>query len=115
MRRTCPSVLPERRRQQPHSRGSSYQRERRQGDFHGPGRGSLAYNHIELIIFHGWIERLFYHSVQAMDLIDEEDVPRFQARQDGRQVPGPFQHRARRSLDIHPKLGGDDIGQLRFS
>ena len=49
--------------------------------------------------------------VKAMDLVDEEDVARLEAGQDGGQVAGFFDNRPRGDPDVGAHLVGDDIGQ----
>ena len=46
-----------------------------------------------------------------MDLVDEQHVPRLQVGQNGREVPGPLDHRARRGTEPHPQLAADDLRQ----
>jgi hypothetical protein len=46
-----------------------------------------------------------------VDLVHEEDVPRLQVRQDGREVAGPLQHGAGGRAEPDPELAGDDLGE----
>ena len=50
-----------------------------------------------------------------MDLIDEEHFAFAQIREDGRQVPLPFQGRAARDPDIDIQFIGNDIGKGRLA
>ena len=49
--------------------------------------------------------------VEAVNLVDEQDIAGLQAGEDRRQVAGPLDHRAGGHLDAGPHLVGDDIGQ----
>ncbi len=63
------------------------------------------------MVFHGRIEDLLHRRRQAMDLVDEQDVPRLEVGEDGGQVARLGQHRAGGRAEIHPELAGDDLGQ----
>ena len=43
-----------------------------------------------------------------MDLVDEQDVARFEVRQQRRQVSGPFDHGATGGAELGAELGGND-------
>ena len=46
-----------------------------------------------------------------MDLVDEEHIVRLQVGEQGSEIAGLLQHRARGGLDVDPHLVGDDVGQ----
>ncbi len=46
-----------------------------------------------------------------MDLVDEQDVVRFQIGQDRRQVARALEHRARRLAQVDAHLARNDVGQ----
>jgi len=48
---------------------------------------------------------------EPVDLVDEQDVVLFQVGENGRQIAGALDDRTRGGLDVHPHLGGDDVGQ----
>ena len=73
------------------------------------GAGALADNDVELIILHGRIQHLLYDPVQTMDLVDEQNIPVLEIREDGGQITGAFENRAGRGLDFHTKLVSDDV------
>jgi len=50
-----------------------------------------------------------------VDLVDEQHVPLAQVGEDGRQVAGAFDGRARGDLDVHPHFVGDDVSQSRLA
>jgi hypothetical protein len=81
---------------------------------YGPGTGSLAYDEIQLEVFHGRIEDFFYHVVQAVNLVNEKNIARFQVSKDGGEVPGTFQHRSRGCPDVNVEFLGNDIGNGGF-
>jgi len=63
------------------------------------------------MVLHGRIEDFLHIGGQAMDFIDEQNVPWFQIGQYGRQVSGLGQDRPRGGAEIHPQLPGDNLGQ----
>ena len=49
--------------------------------------------------------------VEAVDLVDEQDVALFKVGQDRGEVAGPFDGRAARRVQVDAQLAGDDVGQ----
>jgi hypothetical protein len=49
--------------------------------------------------------------IEAMDLVDEQNVARLQTGENGGEIAWAFYHRAGRDLDACSHLIGDDIGQ----
>jgi hypothetical protein len=44
-----------------------------------------------------------------MDLVDEQNIPVLEIREDGGQITGAFENRSGRGLDFHTKLVSDDV------
>ena len=61
----------------------------------GAGARALAEHDVELEVLHGRVEDLLHGPAQPVDLVDEEHVAFGQVGEDGRQVAGPHQGRAR--------------------
>src|SRR6185503_9654568 len=59
-------------------------------------------------ILDGRIEILLNHGIHAMDLVDEEDRPLLEVRQQPGQIAPPLEHRAGRLRHGHAHLGGKD-------
>jgi hypothetical protein len=95
--------------------GRADQRERRQIELDRARRRTLADHDVDLEVFQRRIEDLFDDRRQAVDLVDEQHVVRFEIGQDGRQVAGPFEHRARGRAQVDAHLGGDDVRQRRLA
>ena len=77
-------AVAQRRRQQPGAGGGADQGEGRQVDAHRARRRPLADHQVELEILHRRIEDLLDRRLQAVDLVDEQDVVRLQVGQDAR-------------------------------
>ena len=60
-------------------------------------------------------EDLLDGTVEAMDLIDEQDVAIIERREDRGEVAGAFDGRAGCVPDIHAELTGDDRGERRLA
>jgi len=69
------------RGQQPGPRGCADQRERRQIELDGARSGALADHDVQLIILQRRVEDFFDDRTQAVDLVDEQDVARFEIGQ----------------------------------
>src|SRR5439155_1362133 len=52
---------------------------------------------------------------EPVDLVDEQDVPGLEAREDAHEGVTPLEGRARRALDLTPHLVGEDQRQRRLS
>src|SRR3990172_5384039 len=79
------------------------------------GAGSLADDDVELIILHGGIQDLLHDPVQTMDLVDEQNVPILEIREDGGQITGALENRTGGGLDFHTELVSDDVRKRGFS
>src|SRR5205823_14040816 len=66
-------------------------------------------------VLHRRVERLLDEAVETVDLIDEEDVARLEARQGRGEVPRNRDRRTGRDFDIGVHLVGDDRGQSRLA
>ena len=73
--------------------------------------GPLANEDVQLEVLHGRIEDLLDRPVEAVDLIDEEDVTLLQVGEEGGQIAGPHQDRARGDAQADAHLRGHDAGQ----
>ena len=69
-----PEPVAERRRQEPRAGRGADERERREVERQGPRRGALAEDDVEPEVLESRVEDLLRGAVQAMDLVDEEDV-----------------------------------------
>ena len=62
-----------------------------------PGARPLADDDVQAEVLHGRVEDLLDRGLEAVDLVDEQDLLRLQVGQDGREVAGPLDDRARPS------------------
>ena len=79
------------------------------------GGRPLADDDVQAEILHGRIHDLLDRGLEAVDLIDEQDLLGLEVGQDGRQVPGPLDDRTGRGLDADAQLLGQEIGQARLA
>ncbi len=70
---------------------------------------SLADDDVQREIFHRRVEHFFHGAAQAMHFVDEEDVALAQIGEDGRQVAGALDGRARRDLEPRAHLHAQDM------
>ena len=89
--------------------------ERLEAEPERPGRRTLADHDVEGVVLHRRVEDLLDRAVEAVDLVDEQDVALLERGQDRGQVAGPLDRRARGVLDVHAELAGDDRGQGRLA
>ena len=87
------------------------QRERRQRETDRRRCRALADDDVELEVLHRRVQDLFDDPRQPMDLVDEQHVAVAELGEDGRQVAGAFERRARGDVHVHAHLDGDDAGQ----
>ena len=73
--------------------------------------GALTDDDVELEILHRGIEDLFDVRLQAMNLVDEQDVAEFQIREDRGQVAFELDQRAGGCPKVSPHFVRDDRGQ----
>ena len=103
-----PEPVAERPADPPGARGCAHDRERTQREAEAPRARPLADHHVEGEVLHRGIEDLLHRPVEAVDLVDEEDVPVVERRQDRREVPCPLDGRAGRIPDIDAEFPRDD-------
>ena len=91
--------------------GGADQGERRHRQPDARCRRPLAHHDVELEVLHRRVQDLLHRSRQAVDLVDEEDITLFELGEDGCQIAGALECRARCDVEVDPHLGGDDAGQ----
>ncbi len=110
-----PEAIAQRAADPPGARRRADDGERLEGEAERARRGPLADHHVEGVVLHRRVEDLLDRPVEAVDLVDEQDVPLVERGQDRGQVPGPLDRRARRVADVDPELAGDDRGEGRLA
>ena len=93
------------------ARGRAHQRERRQVELDRARRRALADHDVDLVILQRGIEYLLHHRRQAVDLVDEQHVVRFEVGQQRGQVARALQHRAGGVAQVDAHLARDDVRQ----
>ena len=78
-------------------------------------RRPLADDDVETIVLERRIEDLIDRMVEAVDLVDEEDVALVERGQDCGQVPCPLDRRAAGIANVRAELAGDDRGEGRLA
>ena len=96
---------------QPGAGSRPYQRESGKVQPDAPGGRALPDQDVELEVLHGRIEDLLHGTVEAMDLVDEQDIALLQVGQQRCQVARPDQHRPCGDAEPHAHLGSHDPGQ----
>ena len=81
-------AIPQGKREQAGARRGSHQGERRDVELDGAGAGPLADEDVDLEILHRRVEDLFHHVIEAVDLIDEENVVFLEVAENRGQIPG---------------------------
>lgn len=94
--------------EQARSRGGADQGEARQVEANGACRRPLPHHDVEGEVLERRVQHLFDHAVQAMDLVDEQDIALLEVREDGRQIARALDGGAARRLDVRAQLVGDD-------
>ncbi len=74
-------------------------------------RRALPNNDVQLVVFERRIQQLFENRLQAMNLINEENLLVLQVSDDGRQIAFDLQERCCRRLEVCAKLVSNDVGQ----
>ena len=74
-------------------------------------RRPLADDQVELEIFHRRVEHFLDRRLQAMDFVDEQDIPGLEVCQDCGEVAGPLDHRAGGGAEADAEFAGDDLRQ----
>jgi hypothetical protein len=91
------------------------QGERLQAQSQRSRRWALADHHVERVVLHRRVEDLLDRPVEPVDLIDEQDVPLLQRREDRREVAGSLDRRSRGVLDVDPEFARDDRREGRLA
>jgi hypothetical protein len=76
--------------------------------------GALTDHDVDAAVLHRRVEQLLDRPVQAVDLVDEEDVLGLERRQDRRHVGLAVDGRAGHDPHRRAHLGGDDARQRRL-
>ena len=84
-------------------------------DLHRSRRGTRADDEVELEILHRGIKDLLDRRVEAMDLVDEQDVARLEVGQLGGEVAGLGDDRPGGRAEIDAELARDDLGERRLA
>ena len=84
-------------------------------DADGPGCRALADDEVELEVLHRRIQDFFYRWLQAVDLVDEQDVAGLEVGEDGGKVAGALDDGAGGGAKADAKLAGDDLGERGFA
>ena len=95
--------------------GGADERERRQIELDRTRRRALADHDVELEILQRRIQDFLHHRRQAVDLVDEQHVVRFEVGEQRGEIARALQHRARGMAQVDPHLARDDVRQGRFS
>src|SRR5439155_22911341 len=90
-------------------------RERLEAEPEGPRRRTFADHHIERVVLHRRVEDLLHGPAQAVDLVDEQDVPLVERGEDRGEVAGPLDGGTARVADAHAELARDDRRKRRLS
>ena len=85
--------------------------ERLEAEPEAPRAGPLADHHVQRVVLHRRVEDLLDRAVEAVDLVDEQDVPLVQRGQDRGQVARALHCRPAGVADVDPELPRDDRGQ----
>jgi hypothetical protein len=96
---TWRSSAPQRSGEEARARGRGNQGEGFQGHAHRASPGAGADHEIEAEVLEGGIEDLFHLGVEAVDLVDEENLAVVEGGEQGGEIARPFHHRPRRGLD----------------
>jgi hypothetical protein len=81
----------------------------------GARGGALADDDVELVVLERGVELLFEDGLQAVDLVEEEDLALAQVGEDGGEVSLDLQGWAGGLLEADFKLVGDDGGEGGFA
>ena len=106
---------PQRRADQPRPRRRPHQGEPRQVDLHRPRRRPLADHEVEAEVLQGRVEDLLDRRPQAVDLVDEQHLPRIEVGEDGGEVAGALEDGSGGGAQGRSHLAGDDVGEGRLA
>src|SRR3546814_4017274 len=104
-------AIAQRRRQQPLPRGRADQREAWQIDADRARRGAVADHQIERAILHRGVEHFLDRGLEAVNLVDEEDVAILQIGEERGEIARFGDYGARGDAETDPHLERDDLSQ----
>ena len=78
---------------------------------HRAGGRALADDQVELEVLHRRIEDLLDRRIEAVDLVDEQDVALLEIGQERGEVAGLGDHRAGGGAEVDAELARDDLGE----
>ena len=84
-------------------------------DLHRPRAGAGADHEVEAVVLERGVEDLLDLRVEAVDLVDEEDLAVVEGGQEGGEVARPLDHGAGGALDRHAELDRDHVGEARLA
>ena len=80
-------------------------------DLHRARRRPLADHQIEFVILHRGIENFLHRRIEAVDLVDEQNVARLEIGENGGEIARLGQHRAGGGAEIDAQLARHDLRQ----
>ena len=104
-------AVAQRRGEQARARGGADQRELGEVDLDRARRRPFADDEVELVVLHGGIEDFLDRRVEAVDLVDEEDVAVFQVGEQRGEVAGLGDDRAGGGAEADAQLARHDLRQ----
>ena len=110
-----PEPVPQRPADPPGPRRRADDGEWLQAQAQRPRRRTLADHHVERVVLHRRVQDLLDRAIEAVDLVDEQDVVVVERGQHRGKVAGPFDRRPRRVPDVHPELARDDGRERRLA
>ena len=93
------------------ARGGADQGEPGEVDLHRARRRPLADDEVELVVLHRRVEDLLHRRVEAVDLVDEEDVALLQVGEQRGEIAGLGDDGPRGGAETHPQLARHDLGE----
>src|SRR5579885_2601867 len=97
------------------ARGGADQREMAERKRMNTRTGPLADDEIDAKILNGRIENFLDGRLHAVNLIQEEQFPRFKGSQDGGEIAFAFEKRTSAGLDRNVQFVGDDLRERGFA
>ena len=108
-------AVAQRRGQLARARRRADEREVRQIEADGVRARPLANDDVDGVVLHRGVQDLLHAAVQAVDLVDEQDVPLAQIRQKRRKVARLFNGGAGRDADVHSHFLGNNARERRLA
>ena len=108
-------AVAQRRRQQPLPGGRADQGEARQVDPHRARRRSFADHQVERAVLHRRIEHLLDRRIEAVDLVDEQDVAVLEIGEQRGEIARLGDHRAGGGAKADAHLAREDSGERRLA